>query len=144
MDESLKARRAQYFIDGELQGTLLRRVVAYWLLALASFALGQLVVKLLWGASLDRAFLLDALQMFLPALVIALLPLPLILSDLLRVTHRFAGPMLRIRRGLSELAQGGDPPPIAARAGDAWPQCVEDFNEVARRLSPDDSSPTDR
>lgn len=134
MDESLKARRAQFFVDGDLQGTLLRRVVIYWLLALATMTAAIAVTKLLWGAPLDKNLAVEMLSLMLPAAALSLLPLPLILRDLIRATHRFAGPMLRIRRGLSELASHQKSSPIVPRDGDAWSDCISDFNRLANRL----------
>lgn len=135
MDESLKARRAQFFVDGDLQGTLVRRAIIYWLAALAVMSAAFITTKLLWGAAPDGKLFSEALSVLLPAALISLLPLPLILRDLIRVTHRFAGPMLRVRRGLSELAAEGKSPPITPREGDAWADCIADFNTLANRLS---------
>jgi hypothetical protein len=132
MEESLKARRAQYFVDGDLQGTLLRRVALYWFLAIGTFAAALFATKLLWGATQDSSLAKEILQLLLPACAISLLPLPLVFRDLLRVTHRFAGPMLRIRRGINELAETGKSLPITAREGDAWPECIADFNKLVQ------------
>lgn len=135
MEESLKARRAQFFVDGDLQGTLVRRVVIYWLLAILTMSAGILLTKLLWGAAPNGQLVAEVVSTLLPAAVLSLLPLPLIIRDLIRASHRFAGPMLRVRRGLAELAAEGKSPPIVPREGDAWPDCIADFNQLANRLS---------
>lgn len=135
MDESLNARRAQLLIDGELQGLIVRRVIYYWLAAIASVAMGLPISKLLWGEAISWQTLTDGLRLLGPACAIALFPLVYVIRDILKATHRFAGPMLRIRRGLSELAETGQTSLISARAGDAWADCISDFNRVAERLS---------
>ncbi len=132
MEESLKARRAQFLVDANLQGTLLQRVAIYWFAALGAYSIAIVLAKLLWGAAPNWTLLSESLSLIIPAAVISLLPLPLVLRDLIRVTHRYAGPMLRIRRGLAELAQNGKSAPIIPRAGDAWPECVADFNSLAK------------
>lgn len=134
MEESLKARRTQLLIDADLQGTLLRRVVIYWLGAIAFYSGAVVLSKLLWGESLGASLVRESARLILPAAAISLLPLPLVLRDLLRVTHRYAGPMLRIRRGLAELAHNGSSMPIVPRSGDAWPECVADFNSLAKAI----------
>jgi hypothetical protein len=135
MDESLNARRAQLLVDGELQGTLIRRVVIYWFTALATVTASTAISKMLWGKPLNWKLATELAKLLGPACIIALLPLPFVLRDLLKVTHRFAGPMLRVRRGLNDLAENGKSPPIIARTGDAWPDCIADFNQVAKHLS---------
>jgi hypothetical protein len=134
MEESLKARRAQLLVDPELQGTIIKRVIVYWLCALASLATSLVISRIIAGARLDLELLVTIGKDLFPALVISLLPLPLVIRDTLRATHRFAGPMLRIRRGLAELAREGKSPAIVAREGDAWPNCIADFNDLAKQL----------
>lgn len=134
MEESLKARRTQLLVDADLQGTLLRRVAIYWLGAIALYSGAVILTKLLWGESFGASFMRESARLILPAAVISLLPLPLVLRDLLQVTHRYAGPMLRIRRGLAELAHTGSSTPIVPRSGDAWPECVADFNSLAKAM----------
>jgi hypothetical protein len=133
MDESLKARRGQLLIDADLQGTLIKRVILYWFLALLSFAIAVVFAKLLAGTAIDSQFAIATSKELVPAFVVSLLPLPFILRDVLRVSHRYAGPMLRIRRGIAELAREGKSTPISARKGDAWPECIADFNKLADR-----------
>jgi hypothetical protein len=134
MDESLNARRAQLLVDGELQGTLVRRVIYYWLTAILSLAIAILIAKAIWGEPFTWKRMAEAFQLLGPACALALIPLPFIVRDLLTVTHRFAGPMLRIRRGLSELAENGETSAIVARSGDAWSDCIADFNQIAQRF----------
>jgi hypothetical protein len=70
-----------------------------------------------------------------PALLGSVLLLPLVLLDCLRLSNRFAGPMVRIRQATKELAQGQTPRPVQLREGDFWAEFVDDFNLVIERCT---------
>jgi len=59
---------------------------------------------------------------------------PVFFWDLCKLTNRFAGPMVRLRRAMRELAEGGDVEPIRFRKGDFWQDFAEDFNRAAQRV----------
>ena len=49
-------------------------------------------------------------------------------------SHRFAGPVLRLRRSMRQLAQGEHVEPIKFRKGDFWPEFADEFNAVLARV----------
>src|SRR5205814_1966895 len=63
------------------------------------------------------------------------LVLPLILLDVLRLSHRWVGPIFRLQSSLSDLSQGKAVPPIRFRQGDFWPKLAGDFNVIAAELN---------
>ncbi len=131
--------------------------------------MARLVV--LWVASTALAILIAALMQYFgnptftfdqflaniggylwPLLLAFGVTLPIAVLQLLRFTHRFAGPVLRLRSELRQLANGEERPPLKFRENDYWQDLAIHFNRVADELTarrgeladPDsDASPAD-
>jgi len=142
-------RRKRLYIDSKVQGAVLWRLTLHWVAFLTAAVLAITVMHyfstvpirpgMSFGEHLTAAVSKHAL-LFL--IVLALIPL--FLRDTLRLTHRFVGPVLRIRRSLEELAKGGMVEPVKLRKGDYWEELAEMVNQVAdriRRLESDHGSP---
>ncbi|MDA1049225.1 MAG: hypothetical protein O3C40_01935 [Planctomycetota bacterium] len=71
---------------------------------------------------------------FWPALLASSLVFPVIVWDLLRLSHRFVGPMIRLKNAMRDLADGKQVRPISFREGDFWCEFSAEFNRVAARL----------
>jgi hypothetical protein len=54
--------------------------------------------------------------------------------DMLRLSHRFAGPMLRFRRAMRDLGRGEQVEPLRFRDGDFWQEMAAEFNAVLQRV----------
>ncbi|MBP86447.1 MAG: hypothetical protein CMJ64_07000 [Planctomycetaceae bacterium] len=61
--------------------------------------------------------------------------LPVVLWDVLRLSHRFAGPMIRLRHALSDLANGKEVKTVSFRDGDYWTEFADHFNRLNERLN---------
>ncbi|MGI9456341.1 MAG: hypothetical protein ACR2NU_07250, partial [Aeoliella sp.] len=61
--------------------------------------------------------------------------LPLAILHILRFTHRFAGPIVRLRRSMRELAAGEAPPRLKFRDLDYWQELADDYNSLADALT---------
>lgn len=134
-------RRKIQFIDKSVQGQLVVRVIGYWTLCMwGTFCLlAGVPIVLSWFVNSDGApaasqLILQTWRMFWPALFASGLVLPLLLLDVLRVSHRFAGPMYRLRNALRDAADGKHVPPVKFREGDFWCEMADEFNRVAARL----------
>ena len=130
-----KQMRKQIFVDSKVQGGLVWRVTLYW----AVFMANVFMMLLCWSmvSMPDRMFrthFVDVWSLFGPAFLLSLLLLPLVLYDVVAFSNRFAGPMLRMRRMMRELAQGNRIEPISLRENDFWHDFAEDFNAAAARL----------
>jgi hypothetical protein len=86
------------------------------------------------GAPTATQLVLQTWRMFWPVLFAASLVLPLLLLDVLRISHRFAGPMYRLRNALRDAADGKQVPPVKFREGDFWCEMADEFNRVSARL----------
>jgi len=130
-----KHPRKQLFVDPKVQGTLLARAVIYWLSCLATITLMILAWRIVTGPA--RVFYTHFDDMwfhFGPALVAALLLLPIALVDIVRVSNRFAGPLYRVRGGIRRLTQGLPVEPMQFRDNDFWQELATEFNALARRV----------
>jgi hypothetical protein len=129
-------RRRKLFVDVKLQGALLAHTTMYWSYCLLSVGVIAVAWIVLAKKPATSADLFDHLwQNFGPALIGAFLLLPLVLLDCLRLSNRFAGPMVRVQRAMKQLANGEIPSKIKLRDGDYWTDFVTDLNRVIDRNS---------
>jgi hypothetical protein len=135
MAETRRFPRKRFFVDRQVQGTLLVRAVMYWALSVLMVT----VLLLCWRITTGPARILythfDELWFrYSPVLICGIVIMPIMLFDLVRLTHRFAGPMVRLRRGMRQLAAGERVAPIHFREGDFWLDFAAEFNAVAARM----------
>lgn len=129
--------RRKLFVDAKLQGALLAHTILYWFYCLLSVS----VIAVAWIVLVKRpptsADLSQQLwQNFGPALLGAVVLLPLVLLDCLRLSNRFAGPMVRIQRAMKQLATGERPEKLKVRKSDFWSEFIDDFNLVIDQSVP--------
>ena len=130
-----KRPRKQFFVDAKVQGALAARVVLYWALCLVTITLMLLCWRILTGpARMFYTHFDDMWFHFGPALVASLLLLPLVVIDMIRLSNRFAGPLVRLRRSMRALARGERVEPIKFREGDFWHDFAVEFNAVVARV----------
>jgi hypothetical protein len=132
---SKKSLRKQFFVDPRVQGGLVWRLILYWMLCLAATTTILLCWRMITGPA--RVFYTHFDDMWFhygPALIVSLLLLPLVIVDVIRYSNRFAGPMLRLRRSMRDLARGEHVEPLHFRNGDFWHDFAEEFNAVAARV----------
>jgi HAMP domain-containing protein len=140
-----KFKRKRLWVDPAFQARLLIRMVCYLVLfivfvfhvsfvfeAMANYAsdamakgIGGLYVEYL---SQQRTFLFSLL-----------LVAPILLYDLLKYSHRVAGPLFRCRRVMQDMAAGKPVPPFVPRQHDLMGELFQAFNglitEWNRRLA---------
>ena len=142
-----RSRPTAFVVDRHVQGALLLRTIVYWLLCLLSISL----VLLGWDAyhGPSRGFTEVVKNVFVrfgPALSASLLMLPIVVFEVLRVSGRFLRPVLRLRQGLRDVADGRPAQPLNFRDDNFWRELASDFNRVSARISRDTSdrySPTE-
>ncbi|HEY2760960.1 MAG TPA: hypothetical protein VGI75_09455 [Pirellulales bacterium] len=128
--------RRQLFVDPAVQGKLMFRVAAYWLLSLTITGL----LLLDWRMVIDpgKPFYSHFREMwywYSPVAGIAtLILLPITLLDCVRLSNQFVGPVFRLRRELRKLGTWEDVQSIRFREGDFWREFADEFNAVAERL----------
>ena len=128
-------RRRQSLVDPEVQGGVLKKIFVHWVLFFICNALALTIwVRLFeqpevgWGQSF-----VDTLIRFLPFFVITMALIPAFVWDTLKLTNRFAGPMLRFRAALRDARDGRAVAPLHFRDNDFWKEIAENFNAVVIR-----------
>jgi hypothetical protein len=74
-----------------------------------------------------------------PGFVASLILLPIAMMDVVRLSNRFVGPVMRLRGALQDMAAGRPVKPLNFRDDDFWCDLAGDLNEVAVRLNRRDS-----
>lgn len=139
-----KYKRKKIFVSAMIQGRMLTRLAMYWIfyhvvLWHAMFVCHYMEYRgeLLGGSpavpfgELYASFVLDHYSLVVCALAVS----PIVAWDMLRLTHRVAGPLVRLQRSLSEMAQGKVPEKIRLRKGDLLLGLQNAFNDYLDCLS---------
>ena len=127
-------KRRQIFVDPKVQGALVLRVVTYWGFCILALTLMLLCWRTFTIPGRSFAFHLDWLWFhYCPAVIASLLLIPILVLDSVRMSNRFAGPMVRLRRSMRRLAEGEDVQPINFRGNDFWSEFAGDFNRMLAR-----------
>jgi hypothetical protein len=131
----LERRRRRLLIDLPVQSALMMRTASYWLFCL--LVIGALLV--IWEAftgptERTTSVLTAAIDRYAPAMLCSLILLPLLLCDVLKLSHRFVGPVWRLRQGLRQIAAGERPETMRFRKDDFWPEMAGEFNSVVEQV----------
>jgi hypothetical protein len=125
------ASRRQIMLDQPVQGLLLGRATVYWLFCLLTYQTAQWA-WLRWNDPTSPTWT-SLVATYWPAAAGSLLALPLVWFDLLRVSHRFVGPVASVRNALKRVELGDRLPPLQTRQGDLWRDLIERFNQTLPR-----------
>jgi hypothetical protein len=141
---NLGAYRNRVFISRRIQGRLVARVALYWVLYHVVLWHGMLLYRCsqsrmsgAGGGQFPGLFDDQVRQLasdFFPVLLCGLLTLPVVLIDMLHVSHRIAGPLVHFRRVLRELMDGRKVDRVALRRRDLLTEFQEDFNQYLATL----------
>jgi nitrogen fixation/metabolism regulation signal transduction histidine kinase len=131
----LKNTRQHLFVDRGVQGSLIARVVLYWVTCLVTITLMLLCWRVLTGPVRGFTTYFEEMKFqFGPALVASCILLPLVIVDLLRVSNRFVGPLVRLRKAMRAAARGEHVEPLSFREGDFWLELAQEFNVMLARM----------
>ena len=129
-------KRRKIYVDHDVQGALLKQMLFSWLVIIGCMATVLLGVESLRaGFSLGFTGSLAAMWKHNAHLLIALVVLaPLIVYEAIKLSHRFAGPMVSFRRALHGLGNGESVTPVHFRENDYWKDLAESLNCVIERI----------
>ena len=136
--------RKKTFVDPKVQGTLVRRLIRHWVLFMVVASMVAFCLQVLSNPfrSLGE-HVHDLWWTHGPFLLVMVFLLPVFVLDTIQLSHRFAGPIYRLRQVILEIAQGDPPPRLKFRDFDFWQGLAEDFNRMVDQLSTRDSKPAD-
>lgn len=134
-------KRTQRFIDSTVQAALVKRILLHWLV----FAITVSSIAFMMQYFSDP---LTPLQTHLAelwwthgfVLMVILALLPVFAFDSIKLSHRFAGPIHRLKRTIHDLANGRPFEPVTFRGADYWRSLADDFNTMVERLRTSDRS----
>ncbi|MEO1528643.1 MAG: hypothetical protein AAFX06_24750 [Planctomycetota bacterium] len=129
------AERQSFLIDPKVQWALTRRVLMHWSCLLVGLVVLSTIVALLFRPDVNSiaGVVRESFSMQAPLLLMMFTLVPLFLRDIVKLSNRFVGPMIRLRSVLSDLAEGGDGRSISFRPGDYWHEAARDFNRFYQR-----------
>ncbi|MEX2141057.1 MAG: hypothetical protein WD894_17460 [Pirellulales bacterium] len=127
--------RKRIFVDSAVQGALIRNVLTHWLVFVVTLAVILGAVQFFQNpiASAEEQLSLFPRRHGLTFIILLLL-LPTFLWDTVRLSNRFAGPVLRLRRMMEQLAVGKDPGELRFRDGDFWTELGAHFNGIRAQV----------
>ena len=128
--------RKKTFVDPKVQGALVRRLVLHWL---SFFLVASVVAFCLQVLSNPFRSLAEHTQQLWwthgPFLLVLVFLLPVFVLDTIKLSHRFAGPIYRLRQTILEIADGNPPPRLKFRDFDFWQGLAEDLNRMVEQLT---------
>jgi hypothetical protein len=129
-------QRRQIFVDRPIQGALALRAVMYCALCV----LIQLLIVFLFvifTSSSENVHTngVSVLWHIQVSLLAWLAILPMILLDIIKLSHRWAGPIFRLRATLQAMTNGESVPPIRFRENDYWQDLAYYVNAVSAELN---------
>ncbi|MEQ8848844.1 hypothetical protein [Botrimarina sp.] len=143
--------RKRLYVDRKVQGALIARAARYWAVSVTVVAMltviGWVFLAPGVGALVRSPELLrGVLTCLVISVVVSGLLLPIVLYDLVRFTHRFAGPMVRLRESMRRVAAGETVETLRFRDGDYWQEFADAFNAMQARIenAPIGSAPPTR
>ena len=131
-------KRTRLWIDPPLQKQLLLRLALHLVAcSLVLFHLAFLYVVLAnFPDVLNRGmltFYTEFCNSLVPLLVALIVVLPIFLYDMVKFSHRFAGPLYRFRKTMEAMAAGKQVEPIKIRKQDLLRDWVPTFNTLIRK-----------
>ena len=129
-------KRSKLFVDYPVQGALVRQLLLHWVIACCVIFFFLFVMQMFRGG-LHTPFSMHMSQMWEQygvLLIVLATVFPVFVFDSIRMSHRFAGPMVSFGRALEKLAQGEQVPEVHFRKSDFWKQMADNLNRIANRL----------
>ncbi len=136
-------RRARTLVDFEVQTSLLRKVSIHWILLMIANATALFMWTALMNAPIHSwsELTFEFFKLYTPLLLVSIALLPVFLLDTAKLSNRFAGPMIRIRRTLTALVNGEKVAPVKFRENDFWRELADEFNQALQIQAQDKSVP---
>ena len=129
-------KRQSRYVDPKVQGALVRRFLFHWAaFMLTSFALLFVWQLLVSGDPIRGVGTVwnDIWTHNMPVFVTLVVLLPVLVLDTIKLSNRFAGPVVRLREALRDVADGREVEPLSFRQNDFWRDLPEIFNRAVER-----------
>ncbi len=129
--------RGKIYVDRTVQGALARRIMFHWCIFFVLASISLIGLEFFMGnPSLSfeerMGIVWNKYALFF---VLMLAVVPSFVYDTVKLSHRFAGPILRLKASLGKLADGDEVQELKFRDGDFWMGIASDFNLVNERIN---------
>ena len=130
-----RKQRKQNYIDGHVQGALLRRICFHWVAFFVVTLVSIILLQALLGDPSLSLFqrMRNEFAEFTFMGIVMLALFPAFMLDTIRFSNRFVGPIARVRRHLRQLG-AGNTERCQFRNNDFWAVLAEEYNVVADRV----------
>ena len=141
MDQSeprSRFRRRHYLVNKDFQIRFTRNIISYMVLVVlvasgvVYYAFWYTINKM--GIVLDELIVAIFVSVGVALMAEAIFVLPLIVVASIFLTHKVAGPLVRIKRVLSQMGQGNFSQRIQLRKGDELGDLAETVNQLAQDM----------
>ena len=130
-----KALRKKLYVNKEAQGSIIKRSIYQWYFCTSLILMTMAIFISLRDPSRSALLLIYELwTYFSPAIVASVFVLPLFIYDILKLSHKIAGPLERLSTEMTKLTDGQKVDTLRFRTGDYWPELAEKFNELAAKV----------
>ena len=127
-------KRRIILIDKEVQLMVGGRVVIYWCAAILFVILPLTFLKTFTEpGTLLVNNIMNVVSNHSPVFLIMLAFLPLAVYDSIKLSHKFAGPIYRLRKDLDRLQQGEDVE-FSFRKNDFWTDIPDSLNNLVSKI----------
>lgn len=139
-------QRKRIFVDRKVQGAIIWRLFLHWFLGCVTIFLYLFALEMISrGMNGPMTGHLEAMwQRYAPLLIVVLTLFPVFALDAVRISHRFAGPMISLKRSLKRLAEKQSVSELRFRKGDFWREVTDDINRIAANMGLVEPSGTQR
>jgi hypothetical protein len=130
-------KRETVLVDENVQWAIIKQSLQHWLFhSLATVLLLALLQVLLGGIFKSWSEHWQTIWPLAASVYVSLIVLlPKFIRDSLELSHRFAGPVLRLRHILRSLAEGKPYTPVKFRESDFWADMAEELNAAVEMLT---------
>ena len=128
-------QRRKIFIDRPVQLAVLGRATLYWSMCTMTQVLMVLFFGIITSSHSEFPALSPEVRWHLQITLLAsVVLLPILLLDILKLSHRWVGPIFRLRNSLRALGRGENLSEVKFRDMDYWQDLAIDLNAVSAEL----------
>ena len=134
-----KNRRKKTIVDRKFQFRMVRTLVFHWtcfMSAVVTLLVGwHLIAGVAVGFSNGNPTIRETMMRYAPVLFALWVMLPVLVWDILKLSHGIVGPIIRLRMTIQALNRGEDVKMVKLREGDYCIELADDLNLLIKKLN---------
>ena len=134
-----KNRRKKTIVDRKFQFRMVRRLIFHWtcfVSALMTLLIGwHLIVGVAVGFNNGQPTIRETMMRYAPVLFALWVMLPVLVWDILKLSHGIVGPIIRLRMTIQALNRGEEVKKVKLRKGDYCIELADDLNMLIEKLN---------